>query len=143
MILKEKAQTRERELAAIVESTNDAIISKNLDGIIKSWNAGASKMYGYSEDEMLGKHISKIIPEEKMKEYEYIMEQSLNNKPNIIHTLRKREDGAVIHVSLTTSPVKNQLGRSYWCFSNWGKHYGTNINGSRAKGNRSQIFQSS
>ena len=110
--LKEEAQKKKKELASIVESSSDAIISKTLDGIVKSWNQGAYKMYGYTEEEMIGNHISKIIPREKIKEFNQIMERILaGKKVSKTDTLRVKKNGKIVHVSLTISPIKDEEGR--------------------------------
>ncbi|MFL5766629.1 MAG: PAS domain S-box protein [Actinomycetota bacterium] len=98
-------------LAAIVQTSDDAIIGKDLDGIIRSWNAGAQKMYGYAPDEVIGKHISVLNPE-RIDEFRAIMER-LRRGEHIDHfeTVRKRNDGTVLDVSLTISPIADQTGR--------------------------------
>jgi len=99
-------------LAAIVESSEDAIISKSLDGIIKSWNKGAGKMFGYTAKQAIGEHISLIIPPEYINEEKYILERIRNN--NIIEhyeTVRIKKDGERFYVSLTVSPLKNRAGK--------------------------------
>jgi PAS domain S-box-containing protein len=97
-------------LAAIVQSSDDAIIGKDLDGIIRSWNAGAVNMYGYSPEEVVGEHVSILNPE-RPDEFRSIMER-LRRGEHIDHfeTQRKRKDGAVLDVSLTISPIADQHG---------------------------------
>lgn len=99
-------------LAAIVESSDDAIISKNLDGIITSWNKGAERVFGYTEAEALGQHITLIIPPEHRDEEVMILER-LRRGERIEHfeTVRMRKDGSRVDVSLTISPVKDAVGR--------------------------------
>jgi len=111
-----KAQAEERRdsaerLAAIIESSQDAIIGKTLDGILTSWNTGAEKMYGYSSEEVLGKSIKAIIPPEKLAELEKIL-QTIRKGERLDHfeTLRRRKDGKLIDVSLTVSPIKDASG---------------------------------
>ena len=100
-----------RFLAAIVESSNDAIISKSLDGIIQSWNAAAERLFGYTSEQAVGKHISLIIPSERIGEEEHII-ASLKAGQRIEHfeTERLRSDGQHILVSLTISPIKDEAG---------------------------------
>jgi PAS domain S-box-containing protein len=97
-------------LAAIVQSSDDAIIGKDLDGIIRSWNPGAVKMYGYSPDDVIGEHVSMLNPE-RADEFRSIMER-LRRGEHIDHfeTQRKRKDGVVLDVSLTISPIADQHG---------------------------------
>jgi len=98
-------------LAAIVESSDDAIISKSLDGIIKSWNKGGEKMFGYTALQAVGKHISIIIPPEYIKEEKEISERIRNNEV-IEHyeTVRSKKTGEKFPVSLTVSPLKDRHG---------------------------------
>ena len=111
MQLKETALEKERLLSVIVESSNDAIISKTILGNITSWNTGATKTYGYTEEEMMGQHISKIIPEEKLEEYDEVMKKiSKGQKIKAFQTLRKTKNGSLIDVSLSVAPIKNHLG---------------------------------
>ncbi len=99
-------------LAAIVDSSDDAIIGKNLSGIVTSWNSGAEKMFGYPADEMLGESISKIIPPELQDEERMIIEQlSRGMKVERLETMRQTRDGRMIDVSITSSPVKDSRGR--------------------------------
>jgi PAS domain S-box-containing protein len=99
-------------LAAIVESSDDAIISKSLDGIIKSWNKGGEKMFGYTAEQAIGKHISLIIPTEYISEEKKIVDKIRNNEI-IDHydTVRRKQNGELLHVSLTVSPIKDPEGR--------------------------------
>ncbi len=100
-----------RLLAAIVESSNDAIISKSLDGIIQSWNAAADHLFGFSAEEAIGRHISLVIPPERIAEEDKII-ASLKAGQRIEHfeTERVRSDGRRITVSLTISPIKDDSG---------------------------------
>ena len=97
--------------ASIVESSDDAIIGKTLDGVILSWNAGAERMYGYTADEVVGKHISILAPNERLSEIEEILD-TLRQGKLVYHyeTIRVRKDGTSIDVALTISPIKNAKG---------------------------------
>jgi PAS domain S-box-containing protein len=93
-------------LAAIVEHSEDAIVSKDLDGIVTSWNRGAKRIFGYESHEIVGQSILKLIPPERRSEEDYILE--MVRKGERIHhydTVRRRKDGRLIDVSLTVSPV--------------------------------------
>jgi PAS domain S-box-containing protein len=99
-------------LAAIVDSSDDAIISKNLDGVITSWNKSAERLFGYTAAEVVGQHITLIIPADRRKEEEMILSR-LRSGERIDHfeTVRQRKDGTHVDVSLTISPVKDWTGR--------------------------------
>jgi PAS domain S-box-containing protein len=98
-------------LASIVESSDDAIISKDLDGTITSWNKGAERVFGYMAEEIIGKNIKVLIPPEYQKEEETIIER-VRRGQRIEHyeTIRQRKHGSLINVSLTISPLKNAQG---------------------------------
>ena len=106
------AQSAESRLAAIIESSEDAIVSKSLDGIIQSWNIGAERMFGHTAAEAVGKHISLIIPPERIDEEAHILGQIRRGEP-IAHfeTVRLRKDGTSIDVSISVSPTKSGDGR--------------------------------
>ena len=98
-------------LVAIVESSDDAIVSKSLDGIIKSWNRAAEKMFGYTAREAVGKHISLIIPHEYISEERKILDRILNNEVlDHYETIRRNKSGEQFYVSLTVSPLKDPFG---------------------------------
>jgi PAS domain S-box-containing protein len=99
-------------LAAIVASSEDAILSKNLDGIIISWNAGAERMFGYSAEEIVGQAITRLIPPEIIQEEAAILLQIRSGR-RIEHyeTIRMTKAGRRLNVSLTISPVHDSLGR--------------------------------
>ena len=99
-------------LAAIVESCDDAIISKSLDGTIMSWNRSAQRLFGYSKGEAIGQNISLIIPADRLDEEQDILNR-LKRGERIEHfdTVRRRRDGSEIEVSLTISPVRDNTGR--------------------------------
>jgi len=100
------------KLNAIVESSDDAIISKDLDGIIDSWNHGAEVIYGYTAKEVIGKSISLIMAPDSADEYKDIIARILREEP-IRHyeTKRKRKDGQLIDVSVTISPIRDRSGK--------------------------------
>lgn len=99
-------------LSSIVDSSDDAIISKNLDGIIMSWNDGAKRIFGYTADEAVGRPITIIIPDELIDEEAEILERiRKGEKIDHIETKRKRKDGTLLDIFLTVSPVKNLEGR--------------------------------
>ena len=98
-------------LAAIVQSSEDAIISKSLEGIIKSWNAGSEKMFGYTAKEAIGEHISLVIPPEYISEEKEILDRIHNNEIiDHFETIRNKKGGEQIYVSLTVSPLKDRVG---------------------------------
>jgi PAS domain S-box-containing protein len=107
-----QAEVDQLRLAAIVESSDDAIISKTLNGIITSWNFAAERMFGYSSQEAVGKHITLIIPAELQEEEETILAK-LRKGEHIDHfeTVRMRKDGTRINISLSISPIKNSAGQ--------------------------------
>ncbi len=98
-------------LAAIVDSSTDAIVSKNLDGVITSWNQGAERVFGYSPEEAIGKHITLIIPPERQNEETDFLERvRRGERVEHFETVRVRKDGKTIDVSLSISPVKDASG---------------------------------
>jgi PAS domain S-box-containing protein len=98
-------------LAAIVESSDDAIISKDLEGIIQTWNRGAERIFGYNAEEIIGQHISKLVPSDIAEEIPEILKRIARGE-RIEHyeTRRKTKDGVVLTVSLTISPIRNASG---------------------------------
>ena len=109
---KRLAEEKQATLAAIVSSSDDAIISKTLDGIVTSWNYSAQKMFGFTEQEAIGKHISIIIPKDRLEEEAMIIDNIRNGrKIDHFETVRKSKDGKAINISLTVSPVKNAAGK--------------------------------
>src|SRR5579884_2686955 len=98
-------------LAAIVESSDDAIITKNLDGIITSWNKSAERTFGYTAEEAIGRPITLLIPEDRQDEEPNILAR-LRRGERVDHfeTIRRRKDGVLLNISLTISPVKDESG---------------------------------
>jgi PAS domain S-box-containing protein len=101
-----------RQMVAIVASSDDAIVSKDLDGVIRSWNAGAERLFGHTAEEAIGKSITIIIPADRLDEEPKILAR-LRKGERVDHfeTVRKRKDGTLVDISLTISPVKDDLGR--------------------------------
>ena len=99
-------------LAAIVDHSEDAIISKNLDGVITSWNKGAEKTFGYSAEEAVGKHITLIIPTDRRHEENDILRRlKCGERIDHFETVRQRKDGTLLDISVTISPVKDSSRR--------------------------------
>src|SRR5688500_6765745 len=109
------ARRREEELrgrlAAIVESSDDAIISKTLDGVIRTWNKGAQRIFGYTADEVVGKPVTILMPPERVNEEESILAR-LRRGERIEHyeTVRVRKDGTRLDISLSISPIIDASG---------------------------------
>jgi len=108
----DRLEREAQRLAAIVSSSDDAIISKDLNGIIQTWNRGAERIFGYSADEVIGKSITIIIPEERLDEETEVLKR-IRAGLSVEHfeTVRRRKDGSPINISLTVSPVKTHDGR--------------------------------
>jgi len=104
-------ETRQR-LAAIVESSDDAILSKDLNGILMSWNSGAQRLFGYTADEMLGKSVTILIPDDHLAEEPKILERiRRGERVEPYETVRRRKDGSLIDISLTVSPIMDASGK--------------------------------
>ena len=99
-------------LAAIVDCSDDAILSKKLDGTITSWNQSAEGLFGYKADEAVGQHITLIVPWERRSEEEDILRRlARGERVDHFETVRRRKDGTYLDVSLTISPIRNAAGR--------------------------------
>ncbi len=99
-------------LAALTESSDDAIFSRDLSGVITSWNKGAEKIFGYSSSEMLGTSITRLIPPERLPEEEQILDKiKLDQSIVLFETLRLAKDGRIVDVSITASAVKDSTGK--------------------------------
>jgi len=109
---RKRAEQYERRLAAIVESSDDAILSKDLNGIINSWNSGAERLFGYTAEEVIGKSILMLIPPDHADEEPKILER-IRRGERIEHyeTIRRRKDGTLVEISLSVSPLRNAEGR--------------------------------
>ncbi len=98
-------------LAAIIESSDDAIISKDLNGVITSWNASAQRIFGYTPEEVIGMHISIIIPKDRLdEEYEILSQLKSGNRIDHFETFRRAKDGRIIELSITASPIRDGTG---------------------------------
>ena len=108
----QESEQRLRSVAAIVESSDDAIVSKNLDGIITSWNKGAERIFGYSAEEAIGQPITIVIPQDRQDEERTILTR-IRRGERIDHfeTIRQRKNGSLVVISLSVSPVKNAEGK--------------------------------
>jgi PAS domain S-box-containing protein len=108
---RKKAERATRQLAVIVESSVDAIISKNLQGIVLTWNTGAELLFGYTASEMIGSSITRLLPHEQQDEEPLILER-IRRGERIEHyeTVRRCKDGRRVDVSLTVSPIKDEHG---------------------------------
>jgi PAS domain S-box-containing protein len=108
---RKRAERSTALLAAIVDSSDDAIVSKTLDGIITSWNKSAERIFGYLPEEAVGKHITLIIPRDRWNEESSIIARICRgDRVDHFQTLRRRKDGSLVDVSLTISPVKDSAG---------------------------------
>jgi PAS domain S-box-containing protein len=107
-----RAEIATQRLAAVVGSSNDAIISKDVNGIITSWNDGAERLFGYSADDAIGKPVTILIPPERQNEEVAILER-IRRGERVEHyeTVRQRKDGSLIDISLAVSPLKDAYGK--------------------------------
>ena len=98
-------------LAAIVASSDDAIISKDLNGYVTSWNRAAERLFGYSAGEMIGQHITRIIPESRLDEEDFVLSR-VRGGQSVDHfeTVRRRKDGTFLDISITVSPIRDGDG---------------------------------
>jgi len=108
---RKRAEEERARLAAIVESSDDVILSKTLEGIITSWNRGAERIYGYSADEAVGQPVSMLVPPERPNEIPGILERiRRGEKIDHFETVRVTKDGRRLDISLTVSPLRNSAG---------------------------------
>ena len=109
---RKQSEEAAQRLAAIVESSEDAIVSKDLNGIITSWNAGAERIFGYSASEVIGKPITILIPPDHIDEEPRLLERiRRGERTDHYETIRRRKDGSLIPISLTLSPIRNARGQ--------------------------------
>lgn len=101
----------QQEMAALVESADDAILTKSLDGVIRSWNPGAERLLGYRADEMVGQPVTRLLPQDRLDEESMIIDK-LKRGERVSHfeTVRRRSDGSLMDVSLTISPIRDHAG---------------------------------
>lgn len=103
-----RADEQRFRLAAIVDSSDDAIIGKTLEGIVTSWNEGAHRIFGYTSDEIVGKPISLLVPADRQaEEHEILRKLARGERVQHFDTVRRRKDGVEIHVAVTSSPVRD------------------------------------
>jgi len=107
----ERIWASEAQLAAIVDSSQDAIIGKDLDGVITHWNRGAERIYGYTAGEIIGKRISLLAPQDRQDELTGILE-NIRRGESVVHfeSMRVTKDGRHVNVSVSVSPIRNALG---------------------------------
>jgi PAS domain S-box-containing protein len=109
---RKKVEDAAQRLAAIVEFSDDAILSKDLNGIITTLNPGAERLFGYTSEELIGKPVTILIPQDRQDEETEILERIRRGK-RVEHyeTIRRRKDGSLVDISLTVSPIKDSEGR--------------------------------
>jgi len=106
------AERDAQHLAAIVESSEDAIVSKDLGGIVQTWNAGAERLFGFARDEIVGRPITLLIPDDRLdEEPEILAKIRAGKRVDHFETVRRRKDGNLIDISLTISPIRDRAGR--------------------------------
>lgn len=108
---RKRAEEAQRRMTALVESADDAILSKTLDGVIRSWNPAAQRLLGYGAEEIIGKPVTLLLPEDRLDEEAMILEQIRRGR-RVAHfeTIRRRKDGTLVDVSLTISPILDGAG---------------------------------
>lgn len=108
---RQRAADYREHLTAIVESSRDAIVGKDLDGVVTSWNAGAQEIFGYSAEEMIGTAITRLIPDDRREEEGFILEcLRRGERVEALETVRQTKDGRLIDVSVTISPIRDAGG---------------------------------
>ena len=107
-----RSEEAAQRLAAIVASSDDAILAKNLDGIIQSWNAGAERLFGYTAEEAMGKPVTMLIPPDRQNEETEILTRiRAGDRVDHYETIRRRKDGSDVEISLSVSPVRDGTGK--------------------------------
>ncbi|MFY0539202.1 PAS domain-containing protein [Nannocystis pusilla] len=108
----EQLEASRARLAAIVDNSHDAIVSKTLDGMITSWNSAAERIFGYTAAEAIGKPVTLIIPEDRIEEETMVLSKiRAGQLVDHFETVRRRKDGQLVAISLTVSPIKDRTGR--------------------------------
>ena len=108
---RKQAEERKAKLAAIVESSDDAIISKDLNGIITTWNTGAERIFGYAAREVIGQSVTILVPPDRVDEVRGILERiRRGERVHHFETVRRRKDGTLLDISLTVSPIIDESG---------------------------------
>ncbi len=109
---RKRAEEVQQQMAALVESADDAILTKGLDGIIRSWNPGAVRLLGYSAAEIIGQPITRLLPDDRQDEESMIL-LKVRGGEHVSHfeTVRRRSDGSLVDVSLTISPILDRAGK--------------------------------
>jgi two-component system, chemotaxis family, CheB/CheR fusion protein len=112
LIERNQAELTGQRLAAIIDSSDDAIVSKDLSGIVTTWNHGAERLFGYTASEIIGKSITTLIPPDRHDEERDILNRiRRGERVSPYWTVRRRKDGGLVDISLTVSPVKDAAGR--------------------------------
>jgi PAS domain S-box-containing protein len=110
---RKQAEERKATLAAIVESSDDAIISKDLNGVITTWNTGAERIFGYAAQEVIGQSVTILVPPDRVDEERGILERiRRGERLHHIETVRRRKDGTLLDISLTVSPIIDESGNA-------------------------------
>ena len=109
--VRRQAEHAAHQLAAIVESSEDAILSMDLDGVISSWNAGAERLYGYTAPEAIGRPVTLLIPDDRQgEELDFLAQVRAGHRVDHFETVRQRKDGGLIPISLRISPIRDNAG---------------------------------
>ena len=107
-----RGEQASRLLTSIIESSGDAIVSKDINGIVTSWNNGATRIFGYTADEMIGRSIMALVPPDRHNEEPQILERiRRGERMDHFETVRQRKDGSLVDISLTVSPLKDAAGK--------------------------------
>ncbi len=108
---RKRAEAVQQQMAALVESADDAILTKSLNGIIRSWNPGAERLLGYSADDIVGQSVMRLVPDDRQNEEALILDK-IRSGQSVAHfeTVRRRKDGTQLDVSLTISPIRDRAG---------------------------------
>ncbi|HEY1736829.1 MAG TPA: PAS domain S-box protein [Methylovirgula sp.] len=111
MTKRQQSEVTTQRLAAIIESSDDAILAKDLNGIIMSWNEGAQRLFGYTAEEVIGKPVTILIPEDRQNEEPLILSRiRAGDRIDHFDTIRQRKDGSFVDISLSVSPIRNVKG---------------------------------